>query len=72
MKSFSEFVGKRIDEAQSSPHDPPAVLIMRRKAIRLFPNGQKVALYQVDKLNKYVTLPYNDMQWSAVPVNIKD
>lgn len=45
--------------------DPPAVLIMRRKSIRQFPNGQRVALYYVDKINKYVTVPYEDMQWGA-------
>jgi hypothetical protein len=49
----------------SQPHDPPAVLIMKRKSIRLFPNGQRVALYYVDKINKYVTVPYSSMQWSA-------
>lgn len=46
--------------------DPPAVLIMKRKSIRQFPNGQRVALYYVEKINKYVTLPYNDLQWSAL------
>lgn len=45
--------------------DPPAVLIMRRKSIRQFPNGQRVALYYVDKINKYVTVPYENMQWSS-------
>jgi hypothetical protein len=45
--------------------DPPAVLIMRRKSIRQFPNGQRVALYYVDKINKYVTVPYENMQWST-------
>lgn len=49
----------------SKPHDPPMVLIMRRKQIRQFPNGQKVALYYVDKINKYITVPYSAMQWSA-------
>jgi hypothetical protein len=49
----------------SQPHDPPAILIMKRKSIRLFPNGQRVALYYVDKINKYVTVPYTSMQWSA-------
>lgn len=47
------------------PMDPPAVLIMRRKSIRQFPNGQRVAMYYVDKINKYVTVPYTAMQWSG-------
>lgn len=47
----------------STPHDLPAILIMRRKAIRQYPNGQKVALYYVDKLDKYVTVPYGVNTW---------
>ena len=45
--------------------DPPAVLIMKRKSVRQFPNGQRVALYYVDKINKYVTVPYEASQWSS-------
>ena len=51
--------------SQSRELDPPAVLIMRRKSVRQFPNGQRVALYYVDKINKYVTVPYEDMAWSS-------
>jgi hypothetical protein len=47
------------------PHDPPPVLIMRRKAIRQYPNGQRVAMYYVDKIDKYVTVPYSSLQWAA-------
>ena len=39
--------------------DPPAVLIMKRRSIRQFPDGRKVALYYVEKINKYVTVPYD-------------
>jgi len=53
------------DESKSHPMDPPAVLVMRRKSIRQFPNNQRVAMYYVDKINKYVTVPYLAMQWSA-------
>ena len=45
--------------------DPPAVLIMKRKSVRQFPNDQRVALYYVDKIDKYVTVPYTAMQWSS-------
>jgi len=45
--------------------DPPSVLIMKRKSVRQFPNGQRVALYYVDKIDKYVTVPYTAMQWSS-------
>ena len=58
--------------SQTRELDPPAVLIMRRKSVRQFPNGQRVALYYVDKINKYVTVPYEDMQWSASEETVFD
>jgi hypothetical protein len=53
------------ENTQPDPMDPPAVLIMRRKSIRQFSNGQRVALYYVDKINKYVTVPYMASLWSS-------
>lgn len=43
--------------------DPPAVLIMQRKAIRNYGN-QRIALYYIKQLNKYVTIPYDHLKWS--------
>jgi len=40
-------------------HDPPFVLVLKRKAIRLYPDGTKVALYYNDKLKRIFTVPYN-------------
>jgi hypothetical protein len=57
-----------------SPHpmDPPTVLMMKRKSVRQFPDGQRVALYYVEKLDKYVTVPYTAMQWStSIPPEFK-
>jgi hypothetical protein len=39
--------------------DPPFVLVLKRKAFRLYPNGLKIALYFNDKLNKYFSIPYS-------------
>lgn len=50
----------------SGPGDPPAMMIMRRKQIRQFPGGQKVALYYIEKINKYVTIPYGNLGWSNI------
>jgi hypothetical protein len=56
----------------SKQMDPPAVLLMKRKSVRQFSDGQRVALYYVEKLDKYVTVPYNAMQWSiTVPPEFK-
>jgi hypothetical protein len=49
--------------AKSHPADPPAVLVMKRKYIRQFPNNQRVAMYYVDKLDKYITVPYETSHW---------
>ena len=38
--------------------DPPMVLIIKRKAIRMYPDGTRIALYFNDKLNKYFSVPY--------------
>ena len=73
MKSLKDFIaGDKIEEDidgmpgvfTSKPSDPPQILIMRRKSIREFPNGQRVALYQIDKLNRYITIPYQVKQWA--------
>jgi hypothetical protein len=38
--------------------DPPAVLTLKRKAIRMFPDGRKIALYFSDVMEKYISIPY--------------
>jgi len=50
------------EDKKSEKHDPPAVLIMRRVGVRQYPNKQTVALYYVDKIHKYVTVPYDKSQ----------
>ena len=40
--------------------DPPFVLVLKRKAIRLYPDGTRVALYWNDTLKKYFSVPYED------------
>jgi hypothetical protein len=49
----------QIDEQTPDlPADPPFVLILKRKAIRLYPNKTKIALYYNQKLDKYFSIPY--------------
>lgn len=38
--------------------EPPPLIVMRRKAIRMYPNDTKVALYYSDKLDRYLSVPY--------------
>lgn len=49
---------KDIKEAINFDKDPPFVLVLRRKAIRMYPNQMKVAVYYNDKLDKYFSVPY--------------
>lgn len=62
-----------IEQLEESSIDPntaqslPAVLVMQRKSFRVFPNGQKVAMYYIPRLDKYVTIPYGEGSWSMVP-----
>jgi hypothetical protein len=65
LKTLKEFRSEVLKEDHNNSMDPPNMLIMKRKSIRQFPNNQRVALYYVDKINKYVTVPYTAMQWSS-------
>ena len=56
------------------PADPPFVLVLKRKAIRLYPNKTKIALYYNQKLDKYFSIPYgagieSPVQSESVMVN---
>lgn len=61
---------EQLEEASIDPNTAqslPAVLVMQRKSFRVFPNGQKVAMYYIPRLDKYVTIPYGEGSWSMVP-----
>ena len=67
MKTFKELRSTIINEEERNiAMDPPQILIMKRKWVRQYPNNQRVALYYVDKIHKYVTVPYTAMQWGAL------
>jgi hypothetical protein len=51
--------------------DIPTVLILKRKAIRVYPDNQKVALYYSQALDKYVTIPFSDIQTSINEAKVK-
>lgn len=46
-------------EAVHMPQDPPMVMVLKRKGIRIFPDGKKVALYTNDQLGLSFTVPYS-------------
>ena len=38
----------------------PAIILLKRKAIRVYPDHQKVALYYSQALDKYITIPFGE------------
>ena len=64
-KAKEDYLSKfdpRFKAGYPSDRDIPSVLILKRKAIRVYPDNQKVALYYSQALDKYVTIPFSDIQ----------
>ena len=52
---------RRFGRGYPSQKDMPSVLLLKRKAIRVFPDGQKVGLYYAQAIDKYVTIPFSEI-----------
>lgn len=44
--------------AYPSEKEIPPVLVLKRKAVRVYPDNQKVALYYCQAIDKYISIPY--------------
>ena len=53
-------------ESVDTPKDPPNVLVLKRKSIRMFPDNTRIALYYNNTLDKYFSVPYGPKIDSAV------
>jgi len=51
-----------VEFASTKLADPPPMVVLKRKAIRQFPGGQRIALYRNDMLNLDVSVPYTPGQ----------
>ena len=58
FQKTKQVVREEHQELDEDINDPPFALVLKRKAIRLYPNGQKIALYHSAKLNKFFSVPY--------------
>ena len=54
------------EQKSDSIKDPPFVLILRRRAIRLYPDKTKIALYYNQKLNRHFSVPYGPNIGTAI------
>lgn len=53
--------GVELDEARMDVPlvpDPPVILVIKRKAVRLYPDGTRIAMYWSDKLKRVFSVPY--------------
>jgi hypothetical protein len=46
------------EDHHGAEFNPPTVLILRRKAVRVYPDNTRVALYYNDKLQRYFSVPF--------------
>jgi hypothetical protein len=53
LAAFDKKASKAVSEK-----DMPTVIILKRKAIRVFPDNQKIGLYYSQALDKYVSIPF--------------
>ena len=60
-KDYLSKMDPRVKRYGYSQKEAPSVLLLKRKAIRVFPDGQKVALYYAQAIDKYVSIPYNEI-----------
>lgn len=44
----------------------PTVLILKRKAVRVYPDFQKVALYYAQAIDKYVSIPFGEINMGGL------
>jgi hypothetical protein len=52
--------------------DPPMVLVIKRKAIRMYPDGTRIALYFNQRLNKYFSVPYKYGEGIDAPIQAEE
>ena len=59
-----EYISIEAEDLEESsvelPQDPPFVLVLKRKAVRLYPDKTKIALYYNKQINKYFSIPYGN------------
>lgn len=49
---------KKMNKNKNVDKELPTVIILKRKAIRVYPDNQKIALYYSQALDRYISIPY--------------
>jgi hypothetical protein len=61
VKDYLSKLDPRYGRGWPTSKEAPGTLLLKRKAIRVFPDGQKVALYYAQAIDKYVSIPYGEI-----------
>ena len=61
---------EQISESLNEEFYPPALVLLKRTGIRIFPDGRRVALYTNDKLGLVFSVPYNKSTGVSTPSNV--
>lgn len=56
--NLKEFKDNQLTEMANTNVNPSPLLMFRRRGVRMFPDGQSVALYTNDKFNLTIMVPY--------------
>ena len=81
VKAHRIKVGDRVDRIEEEieepvilqeDKDPPLVLVIKRKAIRMYPDGTRIALYYNERLKKYFSVPYQYGSGMDAPIQSEE
>jgi hypothetical protein len=61
-----------LEESNIDAQPLPFVLVLRRKAIRMYPEGTRVALYYNERLNRYFSVPYSASSLDRNPIQAEE
>ena len=70
MNSVEVLDKEQLTESINESIDPPMMLVLKRKGVRIFPDGQRVALYVHEKLGITFSVPYKQGQMPEVIPNV--
>ena len=60
VQSMDEEVIAEVAKTPVTIADVPSIVVLKRKAVRVYPGGQQVGLYYSQQLDKYVTIPFGE------------
>lgn len=70
MKSLLDFKTDLTEDIDSQAL--PFVLVLRRKSVRMYPEGTRVALYYNERLNRYFSVPYSSESLVRAPIQAEE